>query len=123
MRRARSWFIMNFNPQSAQDIFDVLSGEQSADFRMIVSYWDMAAAFVNHGAIDEQMFNDINTEHVAVYAKLEPFLAEFRAIHGMPPFFYLKNLEVLIKRMPDADERIAFMSRFMKNRTESSATT
>lgn len=121
MRRARSWFIMDFNPQSVQDIFDVLSGEQSADFRMIVSYWDMAATFVNYGAIDEQMFNDINTEHVAIYAKLQPFLAEFRAMPGMPPFFYLKNLEILIKKMPDAEERIAFMSRFMKKRADSQA--
>lgn len=123
MRRARSWFIMNFNPQSVQDIFDVLTGEHSADFRMIVSYWDMAAAFVNHGAIDEQMFNEINTEHVAIYAKLEPFLAEFRVLPGIPLFFYLKNLEALVLRMPDAEERIAFMSRFMKNRAESSAST
>ena len=123
MRRARSWFITIFNPQSVQDIFDVLSGEHSADFRMIASYWDMAAAFVNYGTIDEQMFNDINTEHVAIYAKLQPFLAEFRAMPGMPPFFYLKNLEALVLRMPDAEERIAMMHRFMKSRAESSATT
>ena len=123
MRRARWWFIASFNPQSVQDIFDVFSGEHSADFRMIVSYWDMAAAFVNHGAIDEQMFNDINTEHVAIYAKLEPFIAEFRQMPGMPPFLYLKNLEPLVTRMPDAEERIAMMRRFMKDRAESSATT
>lgn len=60
MRRARVWFTTEFNPQSAQDIFSVLVGEHSADFRMVASYWDMAAAFVNHGAIDEAMFNDIN---------------------------------------------------------------
>jgi hypothetical protein len=122
MRRARYWFIMNFNPQSVQDIFDVLVGEHSADFRMIASYWDMAATFVNYGAIDEQMFNDINTEHIAIYAKLQPFLAEFRAMPGMPPFLYLKNLEALVMRMPDAEARIAVMRRFMKNRAESPAT-
>ncbi|MBA4124837.1 MAG: hypothetical protein H0X72_20530 [Acidobacteria bacterium] len=123
MRRARAWFLKNFNPQSVQDIFAVIGGEHSADFRMVTSYWDMAAAFVNHGAIDEQMFNDINTEHIAIYAKLQPFLAELCAMPGLPPYLYLKNLELLVMRTPDAEERIAVMRRFMKNRAESSATT
>jgi hypothetical protein len=122
MRRARWWFIASFNPQSVQDIFDVFASEYSANFRMLVSYWDMAATFVNYGAIDEQMFNDINTEHVAIYAKLEPFLAELCAIPGMPPYLYLKNLAPLVLRMPDAEERIAMMRRFMKDRAESPAT-
>ena len=123
MRRARWWFIASFDPQSVQDIFDVFASEHSANFRMIVSYWDMAATFVNYGAIDEQMFNDINTEHVAIYAKLEPFLTELRAMPGMPPYLYLKNLEPLVMRMPDAEARIAMMRRFMKDRAESPATT
>ena len=33
----------------------------------------MAASFVNNGAIDEQMFNDANGEHLVVFAKIEPF--------------------------------------------------
>jgi len=123
MRRARVWFTTEFNPQSAQDIFSVLVGEHSADFRMVASYWDMAAAFVNHGAIDEAMFNDINTEHVAIYAKLQPFLAEIRAVPGAPPYLFLKNLEPLVLRTPDAQARIAVMRRYMKSRAEAAATT
>ena len=118
MRKARAWFITEFNPQSAQDIFTVMMGEHSADFRMVASYWDMAAAFVNFGAIDEEMFNDINSEHVAVYAKLQPFLAEIRAMPGVPPYLYFKHLEPLVLRMPDAQERISAMKRFMKRRLE-----
>jgi hypothetical protein len=123
MRRARSWFLTNFNPQNVQDIFAVIFGEHSADFRMVASYWDMAATFVNYGAIDEQMFNDINTEHIAIYAKLQPFLAELRAMPGMPPYFYLKNLELLVIRIPDIEQRITMMRRYMKNRAESVVTT
>ncbi|MBC7909466.1 MAG: hypothetical protein H7Y30_03135 [Pyrinomonadaceae bacterium] len=120
MRRARVWFLMDFNPENIQDIMQALFGEHSADFRMVASYWDMAATFVNYGAIDEQMFNDINTEHVGIYAKLQPFLAELRALPGAPPYLYLKNLEPLIQRMPDAEERIAAMRRYMKRRNEAS---
>lgn len=123
MRRARTWFLTHFQPQTVQDVFAVLSGEHSADFRMVASYWDMAAAFVNHGAIDEQMFNDINTEHIGIYAKLEPFLAELRAMPGLPPYFYLKNLEPLVLRTPDVEARIAMMRRYMKINTDSPVTT
>ncbi len=118
MRRARDWFMTDFNPGSMQDVFTVMIGEHSADFRMVASYWDMAATFVNFGTIDEEMFNDINSEHIAIYAKLRPFLAEIRAVPGVPPYLYLKNLEPLVLRMPDAQERIAAMERFMKSRAE-----
>lgn len=116
MRRARDWFTTDFNPQSTQDIYDVIVSEDSPKYRMVSTYWDMACAFVNHGAIDEQLFNDVNSEHVAVYAKLQPFLEEFRAATNTP--WYLKHLEQLVTRMPDAEERIATLRRFMKRRLE-----
>jgi hypothetical protein len=123
MRRARNWFMTDFNPQSTQDVFAALMGEHSADFRMVASYWDMAAAFVQFGAIDEEMFNAINTEHVAIYAKLRSFLAEIRAMPGVPPYLYLKHLEPLVLKMPDAPERIAAMERYMKSRIEARSKT
>ena len=118
MRQAREWFVTGFHPGSSQDILDVLLGEHSADFRMVASYWDMAAAFVVLNAIDGEMFNAINTEHVAVYAKLEPFLAELRAMRGVPPYLYFKHLEPVVLRIPDAAERIAAMRRYMETRKE-----
>jgi len=119
MRKARDWFATGFHPESTQDVLSVLVGEHSAEFRMVASYWDMAAAFVMLGAINEEMFNAINTEHVLVYAKLEPFLAEIRAMPGVPPYLYLKHLEPLVLRMPDAQERMAAMRRYVKSRRES----
>jgi|GEM_PF-293144 len=116
MRKARDWFATGFYPESTQDILNVLVSEHSADFRMLVSYWDMAAAFVVFGAINDEMFNAINTEHVAVYAKLQPFLEELRAMPGVPPYLYLKHLEPVVLRMPDAQERVAVMRRYMESR-------
>lgn len=121
MRKARDWFATRFYPESAQDILSVLVSKHSADFRMVASYWDMAAAFVVFGAINEAMFNAINTEHVAVYAKLQPFLEELRAMPGIPPYLYLKHLEPVVLRLPDAQERVAAMRRYMKSRRQSSA--
>jgi hypothetical protein len=121
MRKARDWFGTGFYPERTQDILEVLVSEHSADFRMVASYWDMAAAFVIFGAISDEMFNAINTEHVAVYAKLEPFLAELRAMPGVPPYLYLEHLEPVVLRIPNAQERVAAMRRYMKSRKESQA--
>jgi hypothetical protein len=104
MRKARDW-VIRFNPESMQDILDAVMNEQhSAYFRMVTSYWEMAAALVNHGAIDEQMFNDTNGEHLAVFAKIQPHLVEMRAQFGPQAF---QNLEKLAMRTPDAEQRLA----------------
>jgi hypothetical protein len=116
MRQGRDWFMTRFFPESTQDILNILTSEHSADFRMVASYWDMAAAFVVFGAIDQAMFNAINTEHVAVYAKLQPFLQELRAVPGIPPYLVCKHLEQVVLSIPDAQERIAVMRRYMKSR-------
>src|SRR5580765_2819297 len=81
LRRARAWFAFEFHPTSAKEVVDTWlgPGEASAPYRMVTTYWDMAASLVLQGAIDAQMFNAANTEHVAFYAKLRPFLSELRA--------------------------------------------
>lgn len=114
MREARNWFF-GFNPTSAQDVIDVLLGEHSGHYRMVISYWDMAAALVNNGAIDEKLFNETNGEHIFIYAKIEPVIPEIRALFGAPDF--LLNLETVIKRIPNIDEKIATMRERMKKFT------
>lgn len=120
MREARNW-IVSFFPESANDILQaMIDAETSAKFRMVTSYWDMAATFVNHGAIDEEMFNETVGEHVLVFSKIEPFLEEVRQTMGSPNF--LQNLETLVMKMPDAKETLAarreMMKRWMQMRAE-----
>ena len=112
MRAARTWFF-TFNPKSIEDFVDVMTGDNSAYYRMVVSYWDMASSFVNNEAIDEQMFNDANGEHLFVFAKLEPFLPELRAMYKNPQ--YLEHLEKVVRRIPNIDERLANMRERMKS--------
>jgi hypothetical protein len=106
MREARNWFF-GFNPTNVQDVIDTLMGEHSGHMRMVISYWDMAASLVNNGAIDETMFNEANGEHIFVYAKVQPVIGELRTLFGNPEF--LKNLETLVKRVPEIDEKISNM--------------
>jgi hypothetical protein len=111
MREARNWFF-SFNPTSAQDVIDTLLGEHSGHYRMVISYWDMAAALVNSGAIDEQLFNETNGEHIFIYTKIQPVIEEIRTMFGSPDF--LHNLETVVKRIPDIDEKITTMRERMK---------
>jgi hypothetical protein len=115
MREARNWFF-SFNPTTIQDVIDALMSEQSGYYRMVVSYWDMAAAMVNKGAIDEELFNETNGEHLFVYSKIAPVIEEVRAMLGSPDF--LRNLEAVVKRMPNYEERITALRERMKNFAE-----
>jgi hypothetical protein len=115
MREARNW-MFTFNPTSVQDIIEVLMGEHSGHYRMVISYWDMAAAMVNTGAIDEGLFNETNGEHLFVYSKVQPVLEEIRTLFGNPEF--LKNLETLVMRVPNIEEKLATMRARMQKFAE-----
>ncbi|MER3429876.1 MAG: hypothetical protein C4325_02425 [Blastocatellia bacterium] len=105
MRQARDW-MFSFNPKTAEDIEKTMMDPQVGGYlRMVLSYWDMAATLVVHGAIDAPMFHETNGEHIGVFAKIEPFLEELRAKWEMPEAF--KNLEKLIYDLPNGRERLA----------------
>jgi hypothetical protein len=112
MRKARDWYLGEFNPATMEDITAAVMSDKSAYYRMVVSYWDMAASFVNHGAIDAEMFTDANGEHMVVFAKIEPFLAEIREMSGSPQ--YLRHLEKLVMSKPDARETLDALRERMK---------
>ena len=106
MRDARNW-LFTFNPTSIQDVMQTMVGEHSGHLRMVMSYWDMACALVTNGAIDEQLFNQTNGEHIFVYMKIEPVLEDIRKMFDNPEF--LKSLETVVKRIPDIETKLPQM--------------
>ncbi len=111
MRKARDWYFREFNPQSMADVSAAMFGEHSGHLRMVVTYWDMAAALVNRGAIGLELFTDANGEQIGVFAKIEPLLGEIRGAFG--PQFAM-NLEKLIDATPNGRKRTAGMRDQMK---------
>lgn len=104
MREARNW-VFSFNPTSADDIMNtMMDPEVGALLRMVTSYWDMAAALVNQGAIDAELFRQTTGEYYMVYAKIEPFVADLRERWEMPEAF--ANLEQVINDQPNGAERL-----------------
>ena len=114
LRQARAWFAFEFHPTSTRDVLSTWlgPGHESAPYRMVTSYWDMAASFVTQGAIPAEMFNAANTEHFALWAKLRPFLAEVRTATRYPD--YLAHVERLVTSPADAAERIDVFDRYMQ---------
>jgi len=104
MRKARDWYFADFNPQSVADYNAALYGDHSGHLRMVVSYWDMAAALVNDGAISLELFTHSNGEHIIVFSKIELLLEDIRRDYGP---HYAANLEKLIDATPDGRKRTA----------------
>lgn len=104
MREARNWFMLEFHPTSMDDIQAALQSDKSPYLRMVLSYWEMAAALVSHGAMDAKMFLDTSGEAIAVFSKIQPFLKELRETFGSPDSFV--HLENLVKDIPGIEEQL-----------------
>jgi hypothetical protein len=111
MRQARDWYFRDFNPQTLADFNSAIFGEHSGHLRMVITYWEMAAALVNRGAISLDLFCDANGEQIGVFSKIEPVLGEIRAAYG--PQFAI-NFEKLIDAMPDGRKKSAEARERMK---------
>ena len=104
MRQARAWVGGEFWPKTAEEFFAVL--QQSADphnpcLRQVLTYWEMAAAMVLHGAVSAELFVDCNGEGFFLLAKFAPILD---AIREKNPTFMAKTSE-LINRFSAAAQR------------------
>ena len=106
MRKARDWYFRHFHAQSIDEFSALMFGEHGGYLRQVVSYWDMAAALVNSGAISLELFNETNQEHLGVFAMVEPLLEQIRAAYTP---IYAINLEKMIDRTPDGRAKVAAM--------------
>jgi hypothetical protein len=102
LREARQWFLSDFNPETWDECRAIIGSERNSSFRMVISYWDMAASFVSHGAIDADMFRAANNEIVATFAKVQPFLEELRTARSAPNF--CRHMEFVVMGVPGAVE-------------------
>ena len=125
LREARDWFMREFFPQTVDDIKSLLlapDNPRNASFRMVVSYWDMAASLAVRGPLDAALLLESAGELIGVWAKIEPFIAEFREIAQLPE--YLQNLEEIIQRVSWAPGRLEWIKARLASRpTAGSAST
>jgi hypothetical protein len=104
MREARAWMGGEFWPRTAEEFFAVVENPNdphNAHLRQVVSYWEMAAALVLHGAVSAELFLDCNGEGFFILAKFAPIL---EAIRDRNPTFLSKTSE-LVSRFSSAAQR------------------
>jgi hypothetical protein len=99
LREARAWFLNEFNAESLGELAALASGERNASFRMVLSYWEMAASLVTTGAIGAEAFLAAHGEIFATFSKIQPLLAEMRAASGEPEI--CKHMEAVVLGAPD----------------------
>ena len=106
MRKARNWFA-TFNPQSVDDVINVVTAagtDENRYFRMVTSYWEMAAALALHGAVNEQLFLDTQGELFFIFAKLAPYLQGYREKTQNPEA--MMRVDTVINRNEEAKRRL-----------------
>ncbi len=104
MRQARAWITGEFWPTTAEEYFAVAGNAADPHnpwLRQVLSYWEMAAAMVLHGAVSAELFVDCNGEGFFLLAKFAPILDEIRK---KSPGFLIKTAE-LVKRFTAATAR------------------
>jgi hypothetical protein len=111
MRKARNWFAHEFWPRSFSELEQTMMEFQSPQnhwCRQVMSYWDLAASLVVHGALKPELFYDTCGEAWFCYAKLKPFIQEGR--DKFSPDF-LVNFEKAIEGTKEGRQRLQDMLR------------
>lgn len=111
MREARSYVGGEFLPASAAEFVGIVNagGKQTGYVLQVYGYWDMVAAFVHHGALDAMLVHDTCQEMYYQYAKIQPYLAEFRRQMNLPE--WLISVERLIDGSKAGRARLGVMKK------------
>ena len=96
LRAARDYVGGEFMPKSVDEFVSLVKegGKQSGHILQVYGYWDMVAAFVVHGALDEALIFDTCQEMYFQFEKIQPYLAGFREKMNLPEF--LRSIETVV---------------------------
>ncbi len=109
MREARSYIGGEFLPASADEMIAIITGggRQSGFVLQVYGYWDMVAAFVHNGALTPDLVYDTCQEMYFQYAKIQPYLRDFRKKMNLPE--WMINIERLVEGSKAGRKRLATM--------------
>ena len=98
LRAARAWLLPNFAAGSMKEFTELYppGTDHNAYFRQALTYWDMVAAIVNRGMIDEDLFFETTSEAMLTWLRVREVALEMRAARKNP--LYLRNLETLAEK-------------------------
>ena len=104
LRKARHWLVFEFNPTTAQEFIDMArssASQESSYFRQVLTYWEMAASLVLHGAVKADLFLASNGEGLYILAKFHRFREEYQAKTGRQ---FMRQTAQMVEKYPMARE-------------------
>lgn len=104
LRKAREYITNEFWPESFEGLWKEIgmTGDKYRWFRQVYAYWEMAAALVVFGAVDEDLFVATQVEMIYTFAKISPYVKNFR--ETSPDF--AMSITTLCERNAKARERL-----------------
>lgn len=112
MREARKFVAFEFAPKTYEEFAAVVgasASQESAYFRQVASYWEMAAGIALRGGCDQDLYMDSNGEGIFIFTKLRAFHAEYAQKMGMPFMPNTAQLIATVERAGKAHQRIIGM--------------
>jgi hypothetical protein len=105
MRQARKDVIAKFIPKTYDEFVAVTKGDHPLNtaYRMVSSYWEMAAGLVKHGALHLDLFSENCGEGLIMFAKAQPHLERLRK-EGAPAAYL--NMEWVVGHSKEAAKRL-----------------
>jgi hypothetical protein len=101
MREARRWFFSSFHADTLEDVQRLcpVGSEESASYRMVTSYWEMAASFVANGVLHDELFFQSNQELLFIWERVRTLVPQARAMQKNPKA--LGNMEQVAQRFQE----------------------
>ena len=120
LRSARDYVGGEFQPKSVDEFVSLVKdgGKPSGHILQVYGYWDMVAAFVVHGALDESLIFDTCQEMYFQFEKIQPYLAGFRQKMDLPEF--LKSMEAVVAGAQERRARAATKAKSPKQTLKAS---
>jgi hypothetical protein len=126
LREARDWFNQNYFAESFEDAMRIapFGSKEGSYFMMVLSYWDQACAYLNHGLLNEQLFFETSGEFFGVWERIKPVVPGAR--EKFQQKLFAANLEKAALRFEkwmdkESPGSIAAMRQFMTQMRSSKA--
>lgn len=89
MRKARSWFISNYTFKTLDEVEAACpaGSDENAFVRMVATYWEMVASFLNSGVLDSDLFYKSGYELLFVYLRISHLIPQMRERYGDPTIY------------------------------------
>ena len=105
MRQARDDMFMKFHPKSYDEFVAVTKRDHPLNtaYRMVSSYWEMAAGLAKHGALHVDLFAENCGEGLFLFAKAQTHLDRLRKEVASTAYV---NMEWVITHSKEAARRL-----------------